>query len=225
MSLRITRGPDAPVDLDTPLDGPLGAKAAEALAARLGLHTVGDLLRHYPRRYVDRGKLSDISGLVIGEHATLVAQVEKATLRDMRARRGKLLNVVIRDDRGGRIGCTFFSGAKVAHVVKPGVRALFSGKVSVFQNQLQLTHPEFEPLEEGENVRPFVSVYPAVDKLNSWDIARCVRQVLDLLDDPTDPLPAEIRRAEKLPELGRALRRIHLPESEADHHTNRARAA
>ncbi|WP_172457394.1 ATP-dependent DNA helicase RecG [Pseudonocardia sp. N23] len=209
--------------MDTPLDGPLGRKAAEALAARLDLHTVGDLVRHYPRRYVDRGTLSDISGLELGEHVTVVAKVEKATLREMRSRRGKLLNVVIRDDKGGRLSCTFFNGYKVSHVLTPGVRALFSGKVGVFQSQLQLTHPEFEPLEEGEDIRPFVSVYPAVDKLNSWDIARCVRQVLDLLDDPTDPLPEEIRRAEKLPELGRALRRIHLPESDADHHAARAR--
>ncbi|AEA26918.1 ATP-dependent DNA helicase RecG [Pseudonocardia dioxanivorans CB1190] len=223
MTLRIAAPSGGGVDMDTRLDGPLGKRAAEALAARLDLHTVGDLLRHYPRRYVDRGKLSDISGLEIGEHVTVVAKVEKATLRDMRSRRGKLLNVVIRDDKGGRLSCTFFNGYKVSHVLTPGVRALFSGKVGVFQSQLQLTHPEFEPLEEGEDVRPFVSVYPAVDKLNSWDIARCVRQVLDQLDDPTDPLPEDIRRREKLPELGRALRRIHLPETEADHHAARAR--
>ena len=222
MSLRIAEAKGG-VDMDTPLDGPLGKKAAEALATRLDLHTVGDLVRHYPRRYVDRGKLTDISGLEMGEHVTVVAKVEKATLREMRSRRGKLLNVVIRDDKGGRLSCTFFNGYKVSHVLTPGVRALFSGKVGVFQSQLQLTHPEFEPLEEGEDIRPFVSVYPAVDKLNSWDIARCVRQVLDLLDDPTDPLPEDIRKREKLPELGRALRRIHLPESEADHHAARAR--
>ncbi|NMI02100.1 ATP-dependent DNA helicase RecG [Pseudonocardia acidicola] len=211
------------IDLDTPLQGTLGKKAADALAAKLDLHTVGDLVRHYPRRYVDRGKLTDIAGLELGEHATVVAQVHTATLRTMRARRGQLLAVVIRDERGRELSCTFFAGHKLQHVIKPGMRALFSGKVSIFNRKLQLTHPEFEPLEEDENIRPFVSVYPAADKLPSWDIARCVRIVLDQLDDPTDPLPAQIRRAEGLPELGRALRRIHLPETEADHHAARAR--
>src|SRR5690349_13590390 len=98
MTLRIAEPKSGGVDMDTPLDGPLGTKAAEALAARLDLHTVGDLVRHYPRRYVDRGKLTDISGLEMGEHVTVVAKVEKATLREMRSRRGKLLNVMIRDD-------------------------------------------------------------------------------------------------------------------------------
>ena len=211
------------VDMLSPLLPLVGKRAADLLSTQLEIHTVGDLVRHYPRRYVDRGKLTDIAGLEIGEHATLVAQVEKATLRDMRARRGKLLNVVIRDEKGATLDCTFFNGHKVQHVIRPGVRAVFSGKVGVFNKKLQLTHPEFEPLDEADEVRPFLSVYPATGKINSQEIARCVRQVLDLLDDPTDPLPAALRQREGLAELGRALRRIHVPEIEADFHAARNR--
>jgi ATP-dependent DNA helicase RecG len=211
------------VDMLSPLLPLIGKRAADLLAAQLDIHTVGDLVRHYPRRYVDRGKLTDIAGLEIGEHATLVAQVEKATLRDMRARRGKLLNVVIRDEKGATLDCTFFNGHKVQHIIRPGVRAVFSGKVGVFNKKLQLTHPQFEPLDEADEVRPFLSVYPATGKVNSQEIARCVRQVLELLDDPTDPLPAGLRQREGLAELGRALRRIHVPESEADFHAARNR--
>jgi ATP-dependent DNA helicase RecG len=211
------------VDMLSPLLPLIGKRAAELLAAQLEIHTVGDLVRHYPRRYVDRGKLTDIAGLEIGEHATLVAQVEKATLRDMKARRGKLLNVVIRDEKGATLDCTFFNGHKVQHIIRPGVRAVFSGKVGVFNKKLQLTHPQFEPLDEADEVRPFLSVYPATGKVNSQEIARCVRQVLELLDDPTDPLPAALRQREGLAELGRALRRIHVPESEADFHAARNR--
>jgi len=211
------------IDLDSALVPIVGKKAADALALQLELHTVGDLVRHYPRRYVDRGKLTDIGGLEIGEHATVVAQVEKATLRDMRARRGKLLAVVIRDEKGAQLDCTFFNGHKVAHVIQPGLRALFAGKVGVFNHKLQLTHPQFEPLREDDEIRPFISVYPATGKLNSWEIARCVRQVLDVLDDPTDPLPPFLRQREGLAELGRALRRIHVPETEGDYHAARNR--
>ena len=126
----------------------LGARAAEALSSQLSLHTVGDLLRHYPRRYVDRGRLTDIAGLEIGEHITVVAQVEKATLRDMRSRSGTLLAVVIRDEKGAELDCTFFHGHRLKSLVKPGVRAVFSGKVGVFNRKLQLTHPQFETLDE-----------------------------------------------------------------------------
>ena len=100
-------------ELSTPLVAALGGRAAELLGAQLSLHTVGDLLRHYPRRYVDRGRLTDIAGLEIGEHITVVAQVEKATLRDMRSRSGKLLAVVIRDEKGAQLDCTFFNGHKL----------------------------------------------------------------------------------------------------------------
>jgi len=215
------------IDMLSPLEPVLG-KAADLLAKQLELHTVGDLVRHYPRRYVDRGKLTDIAGLEIGEHATIVALVEKATLRDMRNRRGKLLNVVIRDEKGAQLDCTFFNGHKVQYLIHPGVRAVFSGKVGVFNGKLQLTHPQYDPLDEADEIRPFISVYPATGKITSQEIARCVRQVLDVLDgggrvDVADPLPESLRQREGLAELGRALRRIHVPESEADYHAARNR--
>ncbi|TWF79388.1 ATP-dependent DNA helicase RecG [Pseudonocardia hierapolitana] len=210
------------IDMASALEPLVGKRTAAALES-LDIATVGELVRHYPRRYVDRGKLTDIAGLEIGEQATLVAQVEKSVLRDMRSRRGKLLNVVIRDEKGATIDCTFFNGHKVQHIIKPGVRAVFSGKVGVFNHKLQLTHPQFEPLDEADEIRPFLSVYPASGKITSQQVARCVRQVLDLLDDPTDPLPELVKGREKLTELGRALRRIHVPESEADIHAARHR--
>lgn len=217
------RADPARIDWDTPLVPIVGKKAADLLAGQLRLRTVGDLVRHYPRRYVDRGELTDIAGLEIGEHATVVAQVEKATLRRMRNRPGELLAVVIRDGRGATLDCTFFHGRKVENVIKPGVRALFAGKVSVYHKNRQLTHPQFEPLRDDDEIRPFISVYPATAKLHSWEVARCVRQVLDVLDDPVDPLPVALRRAEGLSGLGRALRHVHLPDTEADAHAARHR--
>ena len=211
------------IDLATPLVTALGARTADALETQLSLRTVGDLLRHYPRRYVDRGRLTDIAGLEIGEHITVVAQVEKATLRDMRSRSGKLLAVVIRDEKGAELDCTFFNGHRLKSLVKPGVRAVFSGKVGVFNRKLQLTHPQFETLDEDDEVRPFISVYPATGKLGSQAIARSVRQVLDLLDEIADPLPASVREGEGLADLGRALRRIHVPDSQVDIHAARHR--
>ncbi len=117
------RGRAAGVDLDTPLVGPVGAKAADALAAKLGLPTVGDLVRHYPRRYVDRGTLTDIAGLELGEHVTVLAEVEKVTMRDMRHRRGKLMQVVLTDGHGRRLDATFFNPYKLQRVMVPAARA------------------------------------------------------------------------------------------------------
>ena len=152
-----------------------------------------------------------------------MAKVESSTIRQMRRRHGQMLTVVLRDDHGARLDATFFNPYKLMSVIKPGVRALFAGQVGTFQGKPQLTHPQFEPLPDGDDVRPFLAIYPATAKLPSWKIGHCVRQVLDVLDDPTDPLPAALRKAEGLTELGRALRRIHVPETEADHHAARNR--
>ncbi|MGQ0574008.1 MAG: ATP-dependent DNA helicase RecG [Pseudonocardia sp.] len=220
------------IDLDSPVAPLVGAKAAKALAAQLEITTVGELVRHYPRRYVGQGSLTELGGLAVGEDVTVVAQVERAELRKMRNRPGSLLSVTIRDSRGGSIDCTFFNGHKLKSLLLPGVRALFAGRVGTFghgrHRKLQLTHPQFEPLGADEDERPFLAVYPATSGIRSWEIGRCVRQVLDVLDaggrvEVTDPLPAGLRDAERLPELGLALRRIHLPETAADHEAARRR--
>ncbi|GAA1874485.1 ATP-dependent DNA helicase RecG [Pseudonocardia ailaonensis] len=214
------------VDLDTSLIDAVGAMTAKALA-KLDLTTVGDLVRHYPRRYVERGKLTDIAGLEVGEHVTVIGTVASATTRQMRSRRGTLLNATIRDAKGATIAATFFNAHQVKSFIVVGATLMFSGTVSVFRAggraTLQLTHPEFEDIEESDSDRPFISIYPATKGLKSQAIARAVRQVLAVLDDPTDPLPASIREERTLASLGSALRKIHVPRSEADQFAAKAR--
>ena len=73
------------IDSGTPLDKALGAKTAKALAEHLDLHTAGDLIYHFPRRYDERGEHTDMRQLEVGEQVTLLAQVQSATVRPMRA--------------------------------------------------------------------------------------------------------------------------------------------
>ena len=69
------------LDMDSPLPVILGGAAAKDLATHLDIHTVGELVRHYPRRYIERGQLTDIAGLQRGEYATLVARVASKTIK------------------------------------------------------------------------------------------------------------------------------------------------
>ena len=96
------------LDLDTPLLAVVGKKSVNALAAKLDLHTVGDLVRHYPRRYVKRGALTDIAELQVGEYATVLARVVKTTVRKMRNRPDEYMQVELTDDHRGTLRCTFF---------------------------------------------------------------------------------------------------------------------
>ena len=90
------------MDLSTPLKRVLGAPRAGPLAATLDLHTVGDLLRHYPRRYAERGRLTGFDELVIGEHATVFAEVELVKFRQIREKLGKT-DVTVVDGEGRRM--------------------------------------------------------------------------------------------------------------------------
>ncbi len=204
--------------LTDPLEGLLGRKTADALASSLDLHTVGDLLRHYPRRYAERGELTNVAGLEIGEHATVLAQVERVAKRTMRSRRGTILEVRITD--GVRpLNCTFFNQAWRERELLPGKRGLFAGKVNAFRGQLQLANPEYQLLDEESDestVEDFanavIPVYPAAAGLPTWSIRKCVRQVLDLWDGAEDPLPADLRARLHLPGLEESLRGIHQPD-------------
>jgi ATP-dependent DNA helicase RecG len=207
----------------------LGAKTAKALATALDIETVSDLLRHYPRRYAERGELTDIAGLELGEHATVLARIEKVSKRRMKARNGTILDMVITDGKR-RLTCAFFNQAWREKDLVPGKSGLFAGKVSAFRDTLQLTNPEYELFEadrEAEAMDDFLAaiipVYPAAQGMPTWSIAKCVRQVLDVLEVDEDPMPAELRRLHKLSDLDNALRGIHRPENWAHLEASRKR--
>jgi ATP-dependent DNA helicase RecG len=203
------------VSMDDKLEQAVGARTAKALAGALDLHTVGDLVHHYPRRYAERGELTDIAGLELGEHATVMARVMSVRERRMRQRRGTILEVVLTD--GSRtLECKFFNFRQFQFRVPVGSSALFAGKVSVYRNKLQLTNPDYQPLEEDkadETIDDFVGlipVYPAAAKVQSWQLAKCVRQTLDLLEPVEDPLPERLRDAHDHLTFDEAIRSIHL---------------
>ncbi|GAA5038931.1 ATP-dependent DNA helicase RecG [Streptomyces siamensis] len=224
--------------LEEPLKKVLGPATAKVMAEHLGLHTVGDLLHHYPRRYEERGQLTHLADLPMDEHVTVVAQVADArlhTFASSRAPRGKgqRLEVTITDG-SGRLQLVFFgNGVHKPHKdLLPGTRAMFSGKVSVFNHRLQLAHPAYELLrgdgdEAVESVDSWagalIPIYPATAKLESWKIAKSVQTVLPSAQEAVDPLPDSLRDGRGLVTLPEALLKIHRPHTKADIHDARAR--
>jgi ATP-dependent DNA helicase RecG len=219
--------------LDRPVLKAFGLKSGKSLEG-LGLRTVGDLVRHYPRRYEHRGELTDLSGLVLGEHVTVVADVQSATVRATRSGKA-LLEASVTDGRG-RLRIAIFAGhrAKLRYYeakLVPGRRGLFSGVVSEYQGHLQFLHPDFEVFdpEYEERAREEVAwpipIYPASQSLQSWQIRNAVRHELAGLDDADvpDPLPPALRSDHHLPSLLDALRLVHVPQEDADWHRGRHR--
>ncbi|WP_328750809.1 ATP-dependent DNA helicase RecG [Streptomyces sp. NBC_00285] len=214
--------------LKQPLKSVLGPATAKVMAEHLGLHTVGDLLHHYPRRYEERGQLTHLADLPMDEHVTVVAQVADArlhTFASAKAPRGKgqRLEVTITDG-SGRLQLVFFgSGVHKPHKeLLPGTRAMFSGKVSLFNRRLQLAHPAYELLrsDEEETVETWagalIPLYPATAKLESWKIGKAVQTVLPSAQEAIDPLPESLREGRGLLALPEALLKIHRPHTKAD---------
>ncbi|MFL9659448.1 ATP-dependent DNA helicase RecG [Streptomyces sp. PB17] len=223
--------------LREPLKKVLGPATAKVMAEHLGLHTVGDLLHHYPRRYEERGQLTHLADLPMDEHVTVVAQVADArlhTFASSKAPRGKgqRLEVTITDG-SGRLQLVFFGhGVHKPHKeLLPGTRAMFAGKVSVFNRRLQLAHPAYELLlgdSEGEEAveswaGALIPLYPATAKLESWKLAKAIQTVLPSAREAVDPLPDSLREGRGLVSLPEALLKIHRPHTKADIEDARAR--
>ncbi|MFJ4272998.1 ATP-dependent DNA helicase RecG [Streptomyces coelicoflavus] len=223
--------------LREPLKKVLGPATAKVMAEHLGLHTVGDLLHHYPRRYEERGQLTHLAELPMDEHVTVVAQVADArlhTFASSKAPRGKgqRLEVTITDG-SGRLQLVFFGhGVHKPHKeLLPGTRAMFAGKVSVFNRRLQLAHPAYELLRgdtDGEETveswaGALIPLYPATAKLESWKLAKAIQTVLPSAQEAVDPLPGSLREGRGLVSLPEALLKIHRPHTKADIEDARAR--
>ncbi|MET7935691.1 ATP-dependent DNA helicase RecG [Streptomyces sp. NPDC005322] len=217
--------------LDEPLKKVLGGNTAKVMADHLDLHTVGDLLHHYPRRYAERGELTRLSDLPLDEHVTVVAQVADARVHTFNGGRGKRLEVTITDG-SGRLQLVFFGKGvhKPRAELLPGTRALFAGKVSVFNRKRQLAHPEFKPLtaDSGADAaeafaNQLLPLYPACKQMESWQIQQAVDTVLGpagheeaALAGLVDPLPDALRQGRGLATLPEALAKIHRPRAKAD---------
>ncbi len=205
------------------MQGILGDRTQKALAKAFSYTTVHDLLQHYPRRYASRGELTSIAGVPLGEQVTLVAEVVSTRERPMRQKRGSVLEVVISDGTG-LVTLTFFNQAWRQKDLTPGARGMFAGKVGAYRGERQLAHPDYELFRDEDGLaetgeewakRP-IPLYPATSTLASWQIAKSVGVVLDVLDEVADPLPEEIRAIEGLLGFRDALEKIHRPAEEAE---------
>jgi ATP-dependent DNA helicase RecG len=206
----------------TALKEVVGDRTAKVLDTALGLRTVIDLLHHYPRRYAERGRLTDLASLRVGDHVTVMAEVMRTNVRPMRQRRGQLFEVTVGDGRR-TLALTFFNQPWRERELRPGRQALFAGKVGEFRGKRQLANPEYQLLdgEEADDVAAefagkLIPVYPASEKIASWKVAQCVRLALDYVGDVADPLPEDLLDARDLVPLHDALHGIHRPSSQEE---------
>ncbi len=212
----------------------VAGKSSAKIEKAFGFSTVGDLLRHYPRRYVEKGALSELDRLTLGEHITVIARViSSKQISYPDKRRGGIayrLEVVVTTD-ADELSLTFFDKKKHtaewrARSIVAGTHGLFSGKVGRFRDRWQLTNPETrifsnETMESGldqvhaawDSVPNLLTIYPATSTVQSWQLQDAIDLALDLVDEIPEPLPTAVRRRHGLLNARQALEWIHRPGS------------
>jgi ATP-dependent DNA helicase RecG len=211
------------VDLSTKLVNVLGDKTTKPLTAAFDMLVVADLLRHYPRRYAELGKLTDLSQLVPGQHVTIMARVVAAKNYSFGPGGRRTRTEVVVTDGTGRLTLTFFQQAWRLKTMEEGTLGLFAGEVGEFRGNLQLTHPDFEPIKESDDPtessrlsRGIIPLYRATAKMPSWKIEQCVGMCLDAIGPLDDPLPGDVRSMRGFFDLAGSFEAIHRPRNAKD---------
>lgn len=195
----------------------LGKKNSTALEKAFGYKTVGELLWHFPRRYVEVGELTPISELPFDEHVTVVAQVVNVSQRQMHSRRGFIFEVTVSDELssgGQELKMTFFNGYQARTDLHIGTIAMFSGKVGWYQDHLQLSQPEYAILDEASQADPRpIPIYPASAKMPNKRIRDLMGLLLEHFTDQKLPefLPGELLRTHHYPQRHQAFLDRHFP--------------
>lgn len=213
--------------LNQPLQKVVGDRTAKAFT-RLRVHTVGDLLRHVPRRYLSGTETSDLTELQPGEEVAVLAEV--VSVRPAGAEPRRRLEVML-SDGVGRLPVTFFGRGYLIDYwqrqLSMSTRGIFVGKVGEFQNRPQLTHPSFVMLDADGAVvgkadkqamvatvqrSGLVGLYPATSALPTWTISATIELVLDQLGPGlTETLPQWVLDQVELPNQPEAWFDVHQP--------------
>jgi ATP-dependent DNA helicase RecG len=204
------------------LDSILGDRTAKAFLKQFGITTVAELLEHYPRRYSKRGELTPISSLPIGEVVTVVGEVVSTSSRRLKGRSGNLLEVVITDGTK-TLTLAFFNQHWREKELHARVRGLFSGRIGVFSNKLQLAHPDYELFSqeiEDSDAKAWaelpIPIYPASGTLSTWKIQKSIELVLSAIGEVQEVLPEKLLLKHQVLPLTKAIHQIHIPKTDAD---------
>lgn len=205
----------------------VGPKRSEALAA-VGVKTALDLLYYFPRKYLDRSRILKIkdarAALLMPDEVTFVGRIRSIYM----TRGGRRFLFVKLADETGSLRCVWFNSVQYfANAFMEGELIAFSGKVTAFQDQPCLIHPDYDHLE-GESDEEFlhtggiIPVYPSKEGLkrvglDSRGLRRIIWKLVEAMEEyefPEDPLTKEVLSTNSLLNLKEALTSVHFPRDE-----------
>ena len=189
-------------------------KVREDQLAKLGIHTVGDLIYYFPRAYEKRGDIRPLSEFDPNKNCayilTVASEVKSAAIK-----RGLTISKLRAFDESGSVEITFFNSPFVKDVFHVGSTFRFWGKITMQKNHLQMSNPKYEPFVEGIPLADYVPIYPLTSGITSKYIDKLVKIAInDILPQIKDPIPDAIRIDNSLPTLTYAIKNSHFPEND-----------
>lgn len=199
----------SPLESITTVKG-IGPSTSEKLE-KLGILTIGDLLKHFPSRYIDFTKQITVSELKDKEPASFIATI--TNLKTFYTARRKIVTQATATDKTGKVKLTWFNNPYIKRIITEGLEYSIAGKPSIFAGSLTLISPT---IEEGDsfslNTKGLVPVYPQTAGITSkWLRSK----IFQLLSNTTiiDPVDEQILDRHELFSLQNAYQYIHFPQT------------
>lgn len=188
----------------------VGEKRAKILN-KLGIFTVGDLLRFYPRDYMDWSKITSIAAAPFDTNCCVRAIVNHKP-RGAKIRKGMTIYKTVATDGESLMNITIFNNKYAAESLEAGEEYLFYGKVGGNFHRREMASPLIAPVENGIRIRP---IYHQSAGINSKAIEKLVRQAYEARKDYfVDCIPQSLRDKLCLTEINKAIYELHFPTNE-----------
>ena len=205
-----------PIALDaklTVLQG-VGPRHAETLT-KLGMHTLGDMLYYFPRRYDDYSQLKPIKSLWYGEQVTVIGTIQNVTTRPIRGGKATIIEVIISDGTAA-LRLSFFNQPWLANRFKQGDAISVSGKVDQYLGRLVMNGPDWESVEvDNLHTNRIVPIYSLTERVAQKWLRGLMKQVIEYwAPNVPDALPESVRSSAQLMPLAEALLQVHFPDSQ-----------
>ena len=215
----------------------VGPKRAQLLDKELGIRTIGDLIRLYPFRYIDKSSFVRICDArpdmaYIQIRATVrridlygngATSMEAAATAQLKYSTVKRMSVWV-EDGSGEMEMVFFKGIKWMHEkLKPGMTFIFFGKPTAFNGKINIVHPEVDTADNRTEIKTtgagatMTGVYTSTEKLKNGGITgKVMNKLMESalnkgLHEIEESLPEYIMKQQGIVPLHFALRNIHFP--------------
>lgn len=189
---------------------------------KLGIFTIADLLRHYPREYKDRSQITKIAELPLNETAVFLAQVKE---EGQNSRHGRLIYTRMKVyDETGAVWVVWYNQPYMKNALKIGEWYLFTGKLQQKYGKKEIPSPEYERIGENFAGGRILPVYPSVEGLSQKMLRNLMEEALgQMRGGAQEILPAWLRQAYHLAEQNFAIENIHFPKTEQGFYDARRR--